>query len=277
MPFQVAQSIQDDEMTIDVAAFLDRIGYRGPVEPTASALTGMHWAHLQSVPFENLDIRPLGRRISLDLADLEDKIFRRRRGGFCYELNGLLAEVLREIGFDVTIVSVQFIGFDPPSPPFDHMALLVRPPFAAGRYLADVGCGNGSPARPLQLDDGYAVHQPETGCSYRLDAGDGVWTLSIRRAGEEWKPEYTFDEMPRAQAEFLERCRFQDGSPDSHFTQGPLCSRNIPGGRITLTHSQLVVTRDGVRNETNLAGDSEFHTALREHFGIDLTRELEHR
>jgi N-hydroxyarylamine O-acetyltransferase len=257
-------------MTIDVAAYLERIGYRGPAEPTAETLAGIHWSHLQTVPFENLDIRPLGKQISFDLADLEEKIVRRRRGGFCYELNGLLAEVLRAIGLEVTIVSVQFVESDPPSPPFDHMALLVRPIGSTERYLADVGCGNGSPARPLPLIHGHEVRQPETACTYRLDAGHEKWTFSIQRVGEGMRPQYAFVETPRARTDFLERCRYLDGSPDSPFTQGPLCSLNIAGGRITLTGDQLVVTRDGVREETGIEGDAGFHAALREHFGIEL-------
>lgn len=255
---------------IDVAAYLGRIGYRGAVEPTAVVLSEIHWAHLQAVPFENLDICPLGRRISFELADLQDKIVRRRRGGFCYELNGLLAAVLREIGFDVTCVSVQFVGWDPPSPPFDHMALLVRPAASAHRYLADVGCGEGSPARPLILHDGHEEGQPETAFGYRLSRTVDGWRYDFRRGGEDWNAQYAFDETPRTQDEFLPRCRFQDGSPDSHFTQGPLCSRNIPRGRITLTGRKLIVTKNGVREERDLDDDAAFHAALREHFGIDL-------
>ena len=261
-------------MMIDLAAYLDRIGYRGPVDPSVAVLSEIHWVHLQAVPFENLDIRPLGRQISFDFDDLQDKIVRRRRGGFCYELNGLLAEMLAEIGFGVTRVSVQFVGWDPPSPPFDHMALLVHPPDVADRYLVDVGCGNGSPARPLPLRDGHEEHQPETACAYRLARTADGWQYDVRRDGEEWNAQYAFDETPRTQAEFLPRCRFQDGAPDSHFTQGPLCSRNTAGGRITLTGRQLIVTNGGVREERELGDEAAFHAALREHFGIDLGIDL---
>jgi N-hydroxyarylamine O-acetyltransferase len=257
-------------MTVDLATYLDRIGCQGQIEPTRAALSEIHWAHLQAVPFENLDIRPLGRQISFDLADLQDKIVRRRRGGFCYELNGLLAEVLGAIGFEVTRVSVQFIGFDPPSPPFDHMALLARPVDTVDRYLVDVGCGTGSPARPLPLRNGHEEHQPETASTYRLSRIASGWQYDIRRDGDEWRPQYAFDETPRALADFLPRCRFQDGSPDSHFTQGPLCSRNVPGGRITLTGRHLIVTGRGVREERDLPDDAAFHAALWGYFGIDL-------
>lgn len=258
---------------IDVVAFLDRIGYDGPVEPTATTLSEIHWAHLQTVPFENLDICPLGRSIDFDLAALEDKIVRRRRGGFCCELNGLLAEVLRAIGFHVTMVSVQFFSQEPESPPFDHMGLLVQTPIDRTTYLVDVGCGRNSPARPLLLLDGYEEFQPETLTTYRIAHVDGWWQFHRRPDGEEWQPKYTFTVTPRKQKDFTERCRFLDSDPSSPFTRGPLCSRNVPGGRITLADGRLIQTNGAERWEQELSDDAAFHAALRDHFGIDLSRE----
>src|SRR5919109_1202974 len=101
---------------MNIQAYLDRIGYRGPLEPTAETLRALHVAHLLGVPFENLNIG-MGWPIVLDEAALFDKIVVRRRGGFCYELNGLFAALLRELGFDVTLLSAgvarQDGGFGP--------------------------------------------------------------------------------------------------------------------------------------------------------------------
>src|SRR5262245_34969656 len=111
---------------MEIQAYLDRINYHGPREPTAEALRALHRAHMLAVPFENLDIR-LGRPIVLGEAALYDKIVRRRRGGFCHELNGLFATLLRELGFDVTMLSARVArvagGF---GPEFDHLTLLVQ-------------------------------------------------------------------------------------------------------------------------------------------------------
>src|ERR1700690_1319067 len=85
---------------LDLAAYLQRIDYRGPLDASIETLGGLHLAHLCAVPFENLDIH-LGRPIALDDAGLFEKIVTRRRGGFCYELNGLFAALLRELGFSV--------------------------------------------------------------------------------------------------------------------------------------------------------------------------------
>src|SRR5918912_1986724 len=108
---------------MDVAAYLDRIDYRGPLEPTAETLRRLHVAHLLAVPFENLNIG-MGWPIVLDQDALFAKIVVRRRGGFCYELNGLFAALLRTLGFDVVMLSAgaasATAGF---GPDFDHMAL----------------------------------------------------------------------------------------------------------------------------------------------------------
>src|SRR4029079_16579168 len=103
--------------TIDVDAYLKRIDYHGSREPTLATLCGVHRAHVLAVPFENLDI-PARRRIVLDVDPIFDKIVGRRRGGFCYELNGLYGTLLREMGFQVTFLSARFkrdFGWTPES------------------------------------------------------------------------------------------------------------------------------------------------------------------
>ena len=111
---------------MEVKAYLERIGYRGPLAPTADTLRRLHVAHLLTVPFENLSIHA-GERIVLDDVSLFDKLVTRRRGGFCYELNGLFAALLRELGFQVEMLSARVANREGVfGPEFDHMALLVK-------------------------------------------------------------------------------------------------------------------------------------------------------
>src|SRR5215212_1339106 len=111
---------------MDLQAYLQRINYRGGRAPTAATLRDLHRAHLLAVPFENLDIH-LGRPILLGQDALFDKIVRRRRGGFCYELNGLFAGLLRELGFEVTLLAAGVARADGGfGPEFDHLTLLVQ-------------------------------------------------------------------------------------------------------------------------------------------------------
>ena len=121
---------------VDVAAYLDRIGYRGATDPTAENLRALQSAHLFSVPFENLDIS-LGRKITVQQESILNKVVGLRRGGFCYELNGAFAALLREFGFDVTLLSARVARANGgEGPEFDHLTLLVD---VAEPWLADVG------------------------------------------------------------------------------------------------------------------------------------------
>ncbi|MGH9576814.1 MAG: arylamine N-acetyltransferase family protein, partial [Terriglobales bacterium] len=137
---------------MDTSAYLARIGVSTPLSPDPQSLSKLHLAHLMTVPFENLDIH-LGREIALDEKLFFDKVVRRRRGGFCYELNGLFAALLRQLGFRVTLLSAQVAraegGF---GPEYDHLTLLVEFPGHQPRRLADVGFGD-SFREPLLFDE----------------------------------------------------------------------------------------------------------------------------
>ena len=138
-----------------LAAYLARIGYAGPIEPTTDVLYAVHRRHLLAIPYENLDIH-LGRELSLNLPAIFDKIVTRRRGGWCYEMNGLLAWALREMGFDVTLLS----GAEG-----KHLVLRVQLEQA---WLADVGYGNGI-LEPLPLIEG---EHTQHGFVFRLSRDD---------------------------------------------------------------------------------------------------------
>src|SRR6266480_738247 len=151
------------ERTVDIAKYLERINYHDSLEPTLPTLQALHEAHLLAVPFENLDIS-LGREIVLDEASLWTKIVEHHRGGFCYELNGLFALLLRALGFRVDLLSAAVAhatgGF---GPEFDHLTLLVH---LEEDWVADVGFGD-SFRQPLRLQ--AALIQPQDGGSYRLE------------------------------------------------------------------------------------------------------------
>ena len=172
----VAAAALDSGM--DIRAYLDRIGYRGPLTPTAGTLRALQAAHLQAVPFENLSIHA-DQPIVLDDESLFDKVVSRRRGGFCYELNGLFAALLRTLGFRVAKLSAGVARADGTfGPDFDHMALLVT---LGERWLTDVGFGD-SFRDPLRLDE--RREQPEGPRAFRIDEDGGRFVL-LRRDGAE--------------------------------------------------------------------------------------------
>ena len=244
---------------IDVGRYLERIGYAGPLAPTLATLRQLHVAHLMSVPFENLSVRR-GEPIALEVAPLFEKIVLRKRGGFCYELNGLFAALLESLGFRVSRLAGR-VG--PAGIPFDHMALRVD---LDEPWLADVGFGD-SFLFPLRLDE---RGPQEGGCGrrYRLDGADGGGLLLLREEEQGWQRQYLFTLEPWPLSAFEGGCRYHQTSPNSSFTQKTVISRATQTGRITLSERRLIVTSDGKRSETDLGDDVSVSRALAEHFGI---------
>ena len=246
-----------------LAAYLARIGAPGPLVLDAQALRFLHRAHLVAVPFENLSIH-LGEPISLNEADLIDKIVGPRRGGFCYELNGAFACLLERLGAQVRRVSARVYGDDgTPGPPFDHLALVVRLPDGTGPWLADVGFGSHS-TYPLLAD--ARSGQADPGGQFLL-AGLPDGDIDVAKDG---LPQYRIELRERSLDDFVPACWWQQTSPQSHFTRSVICSRLTEDGRISISGRMLIRTAGGQRTEENLPDDQAVLAAYRGHFGIDL-------
>src|SRR6266403_543513 len=171
---------------MDTKAYLQRINHTSPIAPGAETLSLLQVAHLRTVPFENLSIHS-GEPIVLNDEALFEKIVRRRRGGFCYELNGLFAALLRALGFDVTMLSARVANAEGVlGPDFAHMTLLVT---LAERWLVDVGFGD-SFLEPLRLDE--ESEQIQGRRAYRIVREDESLTLMQRSNDDELKQQYRF-------------------------------------------------------------------------------------
>lgn len=248
---------------VNVDAALERLRYSGSREPTAETLRSLHRAFLEAVPFENLDICA-GVPISLDPARIYQKIVVRRRGGFCYECNGLFADLLAALGFTVLRLSARMALDGEIGPEFDHMVLLVR---LDREMLADVG--NGESVRdPLPLA-GCEISEAE-GVAYRVGGCGEGYALFYREAGAEWLPRFLFTRTPREQADFSEMCEAHQTTPGSIFTRQRLTTIATREGRITLMGNRLVETRGGERRERDLTSEAEVVACLRRDFGIEL-------
>ncbi|HEX5190603.1 MAG TPA: arylamine N-acetyltransferase [Streptosporangiaceae bacterium] len=246
-----------------LAAYLDRIGMNRPTTLDAATLGAMHLAHQRTVPFENLSIH-LGEPISLGEADLIAKIVTRRRGGFCYELNGAFALLLEGLGAQVTRAAARVYGGEGRlGPPFDHLALVVRLPDGSGPWLADVGFGAHS-SYPLRYDGRDAQGDPG-GRFVLADAPDG--DVDVAKDGQ---PQYRIERRARALADFVPTCWWQQTAPQSHFRMGLICSLLTDDGRISLSGRTLIRTSGGTRTEQELADDDAVLGAYREYFGVDL-------
>ena len=255
---------------MDVQAYLRRILYQGSLTPDIDLLRSLHRAHLFTVPFENLDIH-LGREIVCEESRILHKIVNEKRGGFCYELNGAFAALLRALGFRVTLLSCRVARQDGSyGPEFDHLTLRVD---LEESWLADVGFGDCF-LEPLRLRS--RLEHEQSGRVYRLTSRmtsaaptDAVFGLEVMAEGR-WKKEYAFTLKPRELSDFAGMCHYQQTSPESHFTQQRICSLATPEGRLTLSDNKLIETRGALRQETSISGD-EWQTRLRELFGVVLS------
>ncbi|MGW5687399.1 arylamine N-acetyltransferase family protein [Nonomuraea sp. NPDC003754] len=246
----------------EISRYLDRFGATRPAEPDAAGLRALQRAHLRAVPFENLSIH-LGEPISLDPGALHDKIVARRRGGFCYELNGLFAELLTALGYRVTLLAARAFQGERLGPLFDHLAIRVD---LDEPWLVDVGFGDFAD-EPLRLDE-RAEQKDDAGAVQVVPAPSGHGDLDIVHKGD---PAYRLTARPYELADFGPTCWWQTTSPQSHFTRSPVCSLRTAEGRTTISGRKLIRTVNGERTEQVLQ-ESDLRAAYLDHFGVALDR-----
>lgn len=247
---------------MDVDEYLTRLGVARPAAADLATLRHLQERHLAAVPFENLSSH-LGEPVELDEDALFGKIVRRRRGGFCYELNGLFVALLRELGYDASLHAAQVFHADgTPGPPLDHAAIVVS---LAEPWLVDVGFGRFA-RHPLRLSGVDAQADPE-GEFLVLDGPHGDFDVLL-----DGKPQYRLERRPRPLADFVPMAWWQTTSPKSHFTQSLTCSRPTSQGRVTLSGDKLIETVDGVRHELRLPSPAAIRAAYRVYFGMTLTK-----
>lgn len=238
-----------------IDAYLERIG-----ASRESTLAELQHRHLLSVPFENLSIH-LGEELELEPDALVHKVVQRRRGGFCYELNGAFATLLTGLGYRVELLQARVVTPDGVGIPYDHLALRVD-----GEFLVDVGFGAFS-HYPLRIGD-------------RGDQADPAGTFRITETGEgdlevfrNDLPEYRLELRPRSLADFRAGCWWHRTSPKSHFTRQVICSKLTERGRVSLSGNKTLITTapDGTRTTDPLDSDDAVLAAYREYFSIELS------
>ncbi|HET6705007.1 arylamine N-acetyltransferase family protein [Amycolatopsis sp.] len=248
---------------MDIDAYLDRLGVARPAAPDLATLRHLQERHLAAVPFENLSSH-LGEPVELTEDALFAKIVHRRRGGFCYELNGLFAALLRSLGYDASLHAAQVFRPDGTlGPPLDHAAIVVS--LDGQDWLVDVGFGRFA-RHPLQLSAVDAQPDPD-GEFLILDAPHGDVDILL-----DGKPQYRLERRPRPLSDFIPMAWWQTTSPESHFTRSLTCSRPTSQGRVTLSGDRLIETVDGVRNEVHLTSPAAIRLAYRVYFGMMLPR-----
>lgn len=244
---------------MDLNAYLQRINYTGPREPSLPTLQALHRAHMLAIPYENIDVQ-LGRTLTLDVEAMYEKIVERRRGGWCYEMNGLFAWVLREIGFDVEHLGAGVNACElGPSAMMGHLVLRVR---LDQPYLADVGFGNGFVA-PIPLREGTHT--------------DGAYQYRLERTADGWRfhnnmmvgGNYDFYDRAFALTDFAAKCHWQQTSPESKFVQSLVLHQygdttlTSLRGMILQQYTVSEVTEQTVQSSAHLAEILDHKFALR--------------
>lgn len=247
---------------MDIQQYLERVNYAGPTNVTPGILANLQSSHLLNVPFENLDIHT---NTKIDLTNLFDKIVVRRRGGFCYELNGLFYKLLKQIGFTAKMVSARVYndknGY---GEEFDHMALIVK--IADYNYLVDVGFGEFA-FYPIKISLNEETLDPRG--VFKIEPFNDKYTIVTKRNEDGlFIPEYMFSDTAREPEEFSDMCLYHQTSPDSHFTQKRVCSLPTTSGRTTLTGNTIKIKENGIVKEYHLENEEQVSTALWKYFRI---------
>jgi len=257
----------DDVLNLD--PYFERINYTGSTDITEDTLRDIHIAHTLNVPFENLDVF-YRRPIRLDETSLYNKIVKNRRGGYCFEMNGIFSIVLKKLGFKVTnlLARVTMDGINYTTK--THQTIMVE--VGGKRWLIDVGFGNDGIIAPLLLEEG--TEQEQFAHTYRLITHSKFGYALQKKTEDKYNHLYAFTLDECDPEDFLMSNHFTATFPESFFIIMRMCTMPTKEGRITLTDNQFKVINNGNVTETPIADDDEFKAVLKEHFklGLDLIR-----
>ncbi|NLT14426.1 MAG: arylamine N-acetyltransferase [Clostridiales bacterium] len=242
--------------TFSLDAYFNRINYHGKTDVSFETLNALHIAHTFNITFENLDIY-LHKPILLDKDALFNKLVVNRRGGYCFEMNGLFSIVLRELGFKVTdlLAGMRL-----------HQVLMVE--LDDKRYLVDVGYGNDGIAAPLLIEEG--IEQRQFTNTYRFVVDPAFGYMLQRKSDGDYQPMYAFTLQECSPFDYIISNHFTATHPESFFKKMKFCTMPTREGRITLTDQHFKVIKNGRVSEQPISGDTEFNELLKKHFGLDL-------
>ena len=251
------------QASLDLDAYFSRIGYSGPTNPDLASLSGLLAAHMNAIPFENIDVL-LGRPIRLDLDAVQKKIVTDRRGGYCFEQATLLRVVLGALGFDVSARTARVILIlKPDAAPRTHMYLTVRLP--EGEFVADPGLGGMGCRAPVALDGTPARE------------GDELWSIRTedrRRVLQMESPERRLDAWIAGFDEdnwidFEVANHWCSTHPASPFVNRLMLRAMIPGGRLTVMNWDATIRANGATERFELADRAALRGLLRDTCGFD--------
>jgi N-hydroxyarylamine O-acetyltransferase len=246
-----------------IQQYLARIGYTGDAPLCRETLDRLQTLHYETVPYENLDILA-GKPISFRIEDLFDKIISRRRGGYCFELNGLYGWLLENLGFSVKDYMARFLLHEPDIPMRRHRVLAVS--LNGQRFLCDVGVGLEVPRKAILLEEGAVQHDGFTPYKVMKDPALG-WVLWEEYKGE-WIRYYSFTEEPQLPIDYIMPSFYCERHPDSIFNKEPMVAIMTPSGRRTLDGNVFKDHTPEGTVQTVPATQAEYKQLMTDYFGL---------
>lgn len=259
----------------DLNTYFERIGYGGPTPLTVDTLHAIVRAHVQSIPFENIDVL-LDRGVKLDVPSVWNKLVRSPRGGYCFEHNTLIEAVLRSLGFETQLISARVRLGRPRDfvPARTHM--FVRVNLASAAWLVDAGVGGLSPTAALSLDTEAPQSTPH---EPRRIVRVGHWSGAERSPeaklihqvllNGEWQDicEFTLEAMPPIDRTLANW--YLNTHPESHFRDRLMLAKAHADGRSTLVNREFT-RRDttGESTTTAVTSAAQLTELLHQQFGI---------
>ncbi len=249
----------------NIDSYLERINYKGRTSVSEETLHELHVAHTLNVPFENLDVF-YKKPVLLDENSLFKKIVENRRGGYCFEMNGIFSLVLQKLGFKLINLLARGTMDGVFYSAKTHQAILVD--IANKKWLADVGYGNDGILAPLLLEENIDQHQ--FAHTYRLIKDQKFGYVLQKKISDKYNYLYaiTLDEC--YPMDFLMSNHFTATFSESFFIKMRMCTMPTKEGRITLTDAHFKTIINGSINEIPVANDEEFNAILKKNFKLDL-------
>lgn len=252
---------------IDLDAYLRRIGYEGPRAANLQTLRAITTAHVAAIPFENLDPL-LGVPVSLDIEAIERKLVNERRGGYCFEQNGLLIAVLRALGYEVSGLIARVLWMKPEDSEVAQTHMLLRVVLDGESWLVDVGFGSMALSGALKLQPD--IVQATGNEPFRLLQDDGSWRMQAR-VQDGWHTLYRFDLQPRPPIDYVVANHYTSTYPASHFLHGLIVARTLADRRLGLRNRDFVEHVTGGESVRRTLGSvAQIRQVLQESFGIRL-------
>ena len=258
-----------NESEFDIDAYLRRINHAGEIAPTIKTLKALHHAQFYTIPFENFDIQ-LGRGINLEPEAIIEKLVHKRRGGYCFELNGLFLMALKAFGFDVRALLARVHITGTPTGRGHQIELVT---IQGKQWIADVGFGADTPRGPIPLE----LNRPKIldRQKVRLVDADHFGIMLQTLKDDQWIDLYSFDMGHVCPADIDYGNYFTSTHSSSVFTFARVATIPIENGVVTLFNNTLKRMVAGMENVQELLEGQAYLDALKIHFGIELDEPYE--